>query len=93
MGHLKNLGNKSIIKGEKGSIIVNNTWLGGDVILCDNDNGQQIIHFDTNKNIYNYQIEEINKNLIAGSDKTNFPIMSLEETLTNMKIIDNWLNF
>ena len=45
------------------------------------------------KNIYNYQIEEINKSLIAGSDKTNFPIMSLEETLTNMKIIDNWLNF
>ena len=57
----KNLGNKSIIKGEKGSIIVNNTWLGGDIILCDNDNKEKIIHFDTDKNIYNYQIEEITK--------------------------------
>ena len=89
----KNLGNKSIIKGEKGSIIVNNTWLGGDIILCDNDNSEKIIHFDTDKNIYNYQIEEISKSLITESYRTNFPIMSLEETLTNMKIIDDWLNF
>ena len=89
----KNLGNKSIIKGEKGSIIVNNTWLGGDIILCDNDNSEQIIRFDQDKNIYRYQIEEINKNLINGSYETNFPIMSMEETLINMKIVDDWLNF
>jgi len=89
----KNLGNKSIIKGEKGSVIVNNTWLGGDIIHCNDEGSKKIIRFGSDKNIYNYQIEEINKNLISGSIKTNFPIMSLEETLTNMKIIDNWINF
>tara|TARA_B100001057_G_C22857077_1_gene953073 strand:+ start:127 stop:1155 length:1029 start_codon:yes stop_codon:yes gene_type:complete len=89
----RSLGNKSIIYGENGSIIVNNTWFGGDVILRTNGNAEKIINFETDKNIYNYQIEEISKILIDRLSKPNFPIVSLDETLSNMKIIDNWLNF
>ena len=88
-----NLGTKSIIYGEKGAIFLNNSWLGGDIIVSLKDKPEQKLNFETHKSIYGYQIEEISKNLIQGSNKVNFPIMSLDETLLNMKIIDEWLNY
>ena len=87
------LGNKSIIYGEKGTILLNNSWLGGDIIVSLKDKPEQKLHFETDKSIYGYQIEEISKNLIQGLNKVNFPIMSLDEILLNMKIIDDWLNY
>tara|TARA_B100000989_G_scaffold163983_1_gene122494 strand:+ start:133 stop:1170 length:1038 start_codon:yes stop_codon:yes gene_type:complete len=89
----KNLGSKSLIYGEKGTILLNKSWSGGNIIIHLKRNSEQKISFANNKNIYSYQIEEISKNLIKRSNKVNFPIMSLEETLINMKIIDNWLNY
>ena len=88
-----NLGNKSIIYGEKGNIFLNNSWFGGDIIVSSKDKPKQKLHFETDKNIYGYQIKEISKNLIQGLNNVNFPIMSIDETLLNMKIIDNWLNY
>ena len=88
-----NLGSKSVIYGEKGTIFLNNSWSGGNIIVHSKDNSEQKLSFANNKNIYGYQIEEISKNLIQGLNKINFPIMSLEETLLNMKIIDDWLNY
>ena len=87
------LGNKSIIYGEKGTILLNNSWLGGDIIVSLKDKPEQKLHFETDKSIYGHQIEEISKNLIQGLNKVNFPIMSLDEILLNMKIIDDWLNY
>ena len=87
------LGTKSIIYGEKGTIFLNNSWLGGDIIVRSKDKTEQKLSFETDKNIYGYQIEGISKNLIQGLSKVNFPIMSLDETLLNMKIIDDWLNY
>ena len=87
------LGKKSIIYGEKGTIFLNNSWLGGDIVVRSKDKPEQKLHFETDKNIYGYQIEEISKNLIQGLNKVNFHIMSLDETLLNMKIIDDWLNY
>ena len=66
---------------------------GGDIIVSSKDKPEQKLHFETDKSIYGYQIEEISKNLIQGINKVNFPIMSLDETLLNMKIIDDWLNY
>ena len=87
------LGNKSIIYGEKGTILLNNSWLGGDIIVRSKDKTEQKLSFENDKNIYGYQIEEISKNLIQGLSKVNFPIVSLDETLLNMKIIDDWLSY
>ena len=88
-----NLGSKSVIYGEKGTIFLDNSWSGGNIIVHSKDNSEQKLSFANNKNIYGYQIEEISKNLIQGLNKINFPIMSLEETLLNMKIIDDWLDY
>ena len=87
------LGNKSIIYGEKGTILLNNSWFGGDIIVRSKDKTEQKLSFENDKNIYGYQIEEISKNLIQGLSKVNFPIVSLDETLLNMKIIDDWLGY
>ena len=48
--------------------------------------------FDKVKNIYSYQIECISKNLLDKNYKPTFPVMSLNETVQNMEIIDMWLN-
>ena len=45
-----------------------------------------------NKNIYSYQIEQISKNILNGKNKASYPGMNLDETLLNMKIIEEWLN-
>ena len=63
------------------------------LLLGQKTNLKKKLHFETDKSIYGYQIEEISKNLIQGLNKVNFPIMSLDETLLNMKIIDDWLNY
>ena len=88
-----NLGSKSVIYGEKGTIFIDNSWSGENIIVHSKDNFKQKLSFEDNKNIYGYQIEEISKNLIQGLNKINLPIMSVEETLVNMKIIDDWLNY
>lgn len=89
----KNLGSKTIIYGEKGTIYLDNSWSGGNIIIHSKSNSEEKLNFANNKNIYCYQIEHISNNLIQGLNKTSFPIMSLEETLLNMKIMDDWLNY
>ena len=88
-----NLGSGSVIHGENGTIILTNTWTGGDIILKTKKNNDQIIKHDQNKNVYTYQIKEISQRLLNGINSSSFPVMSLNETLTNMRVLDNWLNY
>ena len=89
----KNLGNKSEIKGEKGTIIINDTWLGnGNIAKIDNNRRNQIINIKNNKNIYSYQIQNISKTILDNSFQDKYRGMSLNESLINMKIIEEWLN-
>jgi predicted dehydrogenase len=88
----KNLGNKSIIKGDKGYITINNTWKGNDNVILTKENKNKVKSFNDNKNIYSYQIEQISKNILNGKNKASYPGMNLDETLLNMKIIEEWLN-
>ena len=87
----ENLGNKSIIYGETGKLIIDNTWLGSNNIVKINKNGSNTITLANKKNIYSYQIENIIKNIINNNLKNEFPAMSLEESLLNMKILDDWI--
>ena len=87
------LGFRSVIHGENGTIILTDTWTGGDIILKTKKNNDQIIKQDQNKNVYAYQIKEISQRLLNGINSSSFPVMSLNETLTNAKILENWLNY
>ncbi len=87
-----NIGNKSEIYGEKGSIIINDTWLGSKDIIKKNEKGRQVINVKNNLNIYSYQIQNISKILLQNTFQPQYPGMSLKESLLNMKIIDEWQN-
>ena len=86
----KNLGNQSIIEGTNGSIVLNDTWKGDKVILNINKKKYKEFDLNENKNIYSYQIEKVSESIINKS--INYPGMSMEDTLQNMKIIQSWKN-
>ena len=88
----KDIGNRSIIRGEYGYIRINNTWNGNDSVILSAKNKNKTKAFLESKNIYSYQIEQISKNILDGRHTVTYPGMSLDETLLNMKIIDEWLN-
>ena len=88
----KDIGKGSIIRGEYGHITINNTWNGNDSVILSAKNKNKTKVFLESKNIYSYQIEQISKNILDGRQTVTYPGMSLDETLLNMKIIDEWLN-
>lgn len=88
----KNLGCQSIIKGQKGKIILQDTWRGKNIIIQPNNKREKEIYFDNKKNAYSYQIEIISNNIINGLNKVEFPGMNIEETIQNTKILEIWLN-
>tara|TARA_B100000035_G_C21010242_1_gene559288 strand:+ start:65 stop:1093 length:1029 start_codon:yes stop_codon:yes gene_type:complete len=88
----KNLGNQTEIKGEKGKIILQDTWKGKNIIIELINKKQKEINFENKRNIYSFQIEAISNTILNGIKNLKFPNMSIKETLINMKIIERWLN-
>ncbi len=87
----ENLGNQSEIIGEKGKIILQDTWKGKNTIIELNNNKQKIIDFKNKQNIYSHQIEKISKNILNGVKHFEFPNMNIKDTLINSKILESWL--
>ena len=85
----RNLGNQSTISGDKGSLIINDTWKGNRIIKKI-DNSNEELELNTFKNIYTHQIIQISKNIINNENRPNFPGMNLDETILNSKIIEKW---
>ena len=88
----KNLGNNTTIKGEKGSIIINNTFMGIKEIRIVLKKRTYEIKNLLNENIFSQEISNISKSILNGSNEVLYPGMQLEETLSNMKILDYWKN-
>ena len=85
------LGGKSIIYGSEGKIIINNTWHGGS-ILKEIKNKTYEIKEKNIKSIYSHQIETVSQSLLDNLVQPYFPGISLEETLLNTKILEEWFN-
>ena len=85
------VGRQSIIKGTKGSIIIHDTWFGG---IIKKKIGDKIT--ELKKRHYNevllYEIENITNAILNNLREVTFPGMSLEETLLNTKILEEWFN-
>jgi predicted dehydrogenase len=86
----RNLGNQSIITGEEGSLIINDTWKGNKIIIKTGNSNKEL-ESNNFKNIYTHQILQISKNLINKENKPSFPGMNLNETILNSKIIEKWV--
>ena len=83
-----NYGKQSIIIGNKGKIIIKDTWFGNEVIkIIEN---KEYVYKKNYKNIYSYEIENTSKAIINGENTLKFPGMTFEETKLNMKILDKW---
>ena len=85
------VGRQSIINGTKGSIIIHDTWFGS---IIKKKIGDRIIelkkrHYD---DVLLYEIENINNAISNNLREVPFPGMSLEETILNTKILEEWLN-
>ena len=85
----KDLGYKTEIKGSKGKLIIENTWTGNpSKIRLIKDKNETILNITSKKNIYSYEIEDLSEALL---NKTSAGL-SVEDTIINMKIIDEWKN-
>lgn len=85
---IKNLGSYSIIRGDEGEIKITDTWLNkSDEILINNN---KVFFPIKNNDIYIHQIESINQSILNNKIINAYPGMSLNETCTNMKILDEW---
>ena len=87
----KDIGSKSIIKGKKGSIVIHDTWFG-DVIKKNIGNKTYELKKRGYTHVLSYEIENISHAILNNFKEVSFPGMSLEETLLNTKILEEWFN-
>ena len=88
----ENIGNKTTIFGEKGKIIIENTWSpekGKIEILSDKE---EVFKLSTNNNIYSLAIENISNDIKNKKIEASYPGMMREEILTASKILHYWKN-
>ena len=86
------IGNKSIINGTKGNLIINDTWNQANEIDKIINNKKEVIKNKMTMNNYSYQIENISNSILENKNQTIFPGFTIEDTLLNTKILENWLN-
>ena len=86
------IGNSSIINGDNGKVIIQNTWQGKDEIIKIIKGKKTIIKNNMTKNIYSYQIESISERILEDKNETTFSGFRIDDTLLNTKILEDWLN-
>tara|TARA_B100000242_G_scaffold17925_1_gene10958 strand:+ start:145 stop:1164 length:1020 start_codon:yes stop_codon:yes gene_type:complete len=87
-----NLGKKTIIKGEDGTIIIEDSWHGEPSKIFIEGKYNEVCNISSDKSIYSYEIENFSNNILQNNFNVKYPGMSFEETFLNIKIIDEWLN-
>ena len=86
-----NIGNQSIIRGKEGSITIHDTWFG-DVIKKNIGDKTYELKKRSYTHVLSYEIENISHAILNNFKEVSFPGMSLEETLLNTKILEEWFN-
>jgi predicted dehydrogenase len=88
----KKMKNNIVINGDKGKIIISNPWFPEkktflEVYKESSDYSKEIIsRYTSRANVIRESANLIKKKL----REENFPLMTWEESINNMKIIDNW---
>jgi len=89
----QNLGKKTKIIGTKGELVLNDTWSPSNPSLIQiNGENKKIIEVECHNNVYTYEIEALSKCILENKKEPDFPGMTINKTLENMKILDKWLN-
>jgi len=89
----QNLGNKTRIIGTNGELIIENTWTPTNLSSIEiTGKNKEKIKIECHSNIYAYEIDALSKCILENRKKPDFPGMTINETLENMRILDEWLN-
>ena len=89
----KNLGKKTKIIGTKGELIIEDTWSPTNISLINViGKNKETIKIKCHNNVYAYEIDTLSTCILENRKEPNFPGMTINETLENMKILDKWLN-
>ena len=88
----KNLGKETKIIGEKGEILIKDTWHGGTGLIEVNAEKKYKEKVKSYENIFSHEIENLSYSILEGNNESNYPGMTLEETILNMKILEKWMN-
>ena len=86
----KDVGSQSIINGKKGSITIHDTWFG-DVIKKNIGNRIYELKKRSYTEVFSYEIENISTAILKNLKEVPYPGMSLEETLLNTRVLEEWL--
>ena len=92
VSYSQNLGNKTIIAGTKGELIIQDTWAGEPSIINLKKEKDTAINVTSNQNIYSYEINFLSDCILNNRLKPSFPRLTIDSTVGNMKIIDMWIN-
>ncbi len=87
----KNLGKKTEIIGSYGKIIIEDTWHGDPSTLTIINDKEEKLTFDDEKDVYFYEVDCLSRNILEGKKEPDFPGMTIEDSLVNMSIIQEWL--
>ena len=86
----RDLGDTTTVIGTKGKITINNIWHANPatIVLEGEINKKQEIN--CKNNIYSYEVESISESILNQSIEPNFPNLSIDEIIGNMKILEKW---
>ena len=88
----KNLGKKTKITGSKGEICIQDTWLADPAVISIENGNKKELRINSNKNIYSYEIELLSQLVLENKYKADFPGVTIDDIIGNMKILDKWIS-
>ncbi len=89
---LNDIGNRTIINGKNGKIIISNTWNSdaGEIYLKGKE--KKLLKMENKKNIYSLEIERISDDILNNRIEASYPGTKKNEILISSQILDRWLN-
>ena len=87
----KNIGRKSKIYGQKGEIIIEDTWFGSNSIIVKKNDKNEIIKINKIKNIYSMEIDHLSKNLLENKKQIDISGLRLNDIILNTRVLNDWL--
>ena len=89
----KNLKSFIEIKGEKGTISIDNPWVpqnSFNIKLKNDQKGERVFNFNETRNMWSYEIDSIEKNIFNNSFQSDLLGAKWEDSLWYLKLIDQW---
>ena len=90
-------GNTATLKGEKGSIVLNNPWQPGKeggpyrcLISIDTKEKKETIELKGKEHLFFFEAEVASRSIIEKRTQAMPPAMTWEDTLGNLQVLDNW---